>query len=210
MKQVAIIEITRCGNDHAVYVDGQYVISADPGAGESITMVESVAQSLASIEGVEVTRLECDGFDEWQWDEVVAFLQLKGVLAGRRTQYCIIHEFTTAQGDFKKASLKFKATDFNDAVQQLVDFYDKNTHKLIRIISKDNTSTTTLYPLENDSFQLDPVVGQACWIKVGNLDVGIKQTDEGAVVDIFPCDSDNPDEITSTSALYSDALPETA
>lgn len=206
MKQVALIEITKCGNDHAVYLDGDYIISADPAAGESVAMVKSVAHSLATLEGVEVTHLECDGFDEWQWDEVTSFLQMKGVLAGRRKQYCIIHEFMKPDGDFQKASLKFQAINFNDAVQQLVSFYDKNTYKLIRIISKDNKSTKTLYDLEGGFYHLNPVVGTACWIKVGSLDIEIKQTDEGAIVDLFPVGSESPDEISSTYAFFSDAV----
>ena len=70
-KQVAVVEITKGGSDKAVFVDGHYIDGADPVEGDSLTMVEEVAEALGDAAGISVTRLLYDANnDEWQWGEV--------------------------------------------------------------------------------------------------------------------------------------------
>lgn len=70
-KQVLIVEITQNGSDVAVFLNGEYVISADPGCGDSTETVYEVAKSLAGIHKVCIQHIEhAPDNDEWQWSEV--------------------------------------------------------------------------------------------------------------------------------------------
>lgn len=69
--QIAIVEIRNGASDQALFVDGWYIIGADPAAGDSVEAVNDVAEALSSATGVDVTRLEYNvRDDEWYWGEV--------------------------------------------------------------------------------------------------------------------------------------------
>lgn len=83
MKQVVLVEITDNGSDVALFLDGQYIISADPGAGDDINQVISTAEGLSNHFMVELVRHEHSAKVEWQWNEVQDELIEKGVLLNR-------------------------------------------------------------------------------------------------------------------------------
>ena len=79
-KQVALVQITKNGSDLAVYLHGEYVISADPGAGDSLDAVAQVAESLAKIEGVTIDAIAYGPDEDWCWNDVEAHLKEQGLL----------------------------------------------------------------------------------------------------------------------------------
>lgn len=68
--QVALVEITRHGSDLALFLDGYYIISADPGAGDPVAVVEAVGEGLAQYHGVDLERIEYPAHEDWQWHEI--------------------------------------------------------------------------------------------------------------------------------------------
>jgi hypothetical protein len=62
--QVAVIQITKNGSDKAVFLNGEFIISADPGYGDSVETIEQVAYALAGILG---TQVDC----QWQPESVL-------------------------------------------------------------------------------------------------------------------------------------------
>lgn len=83
VSQLALVQIIENGSDLALYLDGEYVMSADPGAGDSVETVEQVAASLGGIFGIEPTIIEAAATEDWQWYEVVADLINKGLIVSR-------------------------------------------------------------------------------------------------------------------------------
>lgn len=78
MNKVVLVSIDGFGSDVAVFLDGKYIVSADPGAGHDISQVEAVAAGLASCLGVDLIKLKHrPQNDEWQWSEVQAELRTK-------------------------------------------------------------------------------------------------------------------------------------
>lgn len=76
--QVAFIKITKNGSDQAVYLNGKYVVSADPGCGDQVEMIGVVAQSLANIFGVNIDFFNVEAEEDWSWDEIEGYLRLDG------------------------------------------------------------------------------------------------------------------------------------
>ncbi len=69
--QVLLIEITDHGYDFACYLDGEYIISADPGCGESTDTVITLAKNLASALNTTVEHIDWVPKEDWNWDDII-------------------------------------------------------------------------------------------------------------------------------------------
>lgn len=69
MTTVQVINIKANGSDKAVFLNGQYILSADPGAGDNLESVNSVARSLARIYSVEINYLNVSPEKDWSWND---------------------------------------------------------------------------------------------------------------------------------------------
>lgn len=79
MKHVlTLIEITENGYDHAVYLDGHCVLSADPSAGEDVGSVKEVAGALSAVLKTELDHIEYPAGQDWQWDDIILHLSEDG------------------------------------------------------------------------------------------------------------------------------------
>ena len=85
-------------------------------------------------------------------------------------------------------SSSFEAEDYAHAVEQLMDSFKDTGLSILQVVSEfsGEYSSSSLYDTGDDAFRLHPGSGSNCWIRVGNGDVEIKQTDEGIFVDVFP------------------------
>jgi len=70
MKQVVLIEVIENGSDVALFLDGDYIISADPGAGDDVSQVLNMAKGLAAHFMVDLVKHEYKAAEDWQWNEV--------------------------------------------------------------------------------------------------------------------------------------------
>jgi hypothetical protein len=57
---------------------------------------------------------------------------------------------------------------------------------------------------EPDYYTMQPEA-EGVWIRVNNLDVHVRRTDEGVVVDLYPGDQPDTESLASTYAHYSEA-----
>ena len=80
MTQIALIELTNYGSDTAVFVNGEYLFSADPANPEIAETVVTVAENLALIHDVELKRIAHPAHAEWQWTEIQEDLRASGEL----------------------------------------------------------------------------------------------------------------------------------
>lgn len=68
--QVALVTIMAWGSDVGLFVNGGYVMSADPDQSDDATALKATAFSLAAQLEIPVSEIEFTPEDEWQWGEV--------------------------------------------------------------------------------------------------------------------------------------------
>lgn len=209
-KQVALIKITEHGNDLAVYLNGEYIISADPGCGDDPSMVEQVAESLAILNGVDVTHIDYPAHEEWQWNDIQADLQDRDHLVGGLKDYSLDHHVIDSDGELHEKTLTFQSVDTAHAIEQLIDFYSTLNEKVLWVSNVDHKDSSILYQTGDAEFQLNPVLESTCIITIGTACVYIKRNDEGVAIDIYPADNETADPIESSWVLYPDCISEPA
>lgn len=77
---VAFVELTSNGLDVGLVVNGELIITADPGTGDDGGVIEDTGTSFAALFNLSMRRLEIDGHDEWQWGEIIGRLVERGDL----------------------------------------------------------------------------------------------------------------------------------
>lgn len=80
MKQVVLVEITENGSDVALFLDGEYIVEADPCAGDDMEQLMATADGLAKHFMVELIRHEHKATPDWNWNEIQDELIENGVL----------------------------------------------------------------------------------------------------------------------------------
>lgn len=209
-KQVALVEITQFGSDKAVFVNGEYVASADPSCGDSAELIEQVSQSLAVLNGVEVDRIYHAAHEDWQWDEIQSCLQDSGKLVGAFKTYSFDHTYIDSEGEEHNETIEFDAQSYSEAVRKLIDFYRPMSSRLVRINNVLNEEVAVLHQTGESDYHLMPQTSSSCWITVGSASVYVKQEGEGVVVDIYPLNGEANESVASTYAHFTECLPETA
>lgn len=207
-KQVALIQITNHGSDIAVFLDGEYVISADPSAGEQTEMVEHVAHSLAVIHGVEIVKIEFPAKEDWQWHDIQTDLQNDGRLAGGLKDYPIEYMAINSQGEISKMHKLFHAEDIDHAIEQFINENASEEEKLLWIEAPTERPKTQLFKEGDNDFYLAPYTAERVWITVGNASILIKQEAEGVAVDFYPVNKELSQPVNSAYVFFSDMINE--
>lgn len=78
--QVALVKITENGSDVGLYVNGEYIISADPGCGDSVDTVQTVAENLAATFKINLIEVDYAAKEDWQWNDVEDELKASQVI----------------------------------------------------------------------------------------------------------------------------------
>lgn len=80
MKTVTIVEITDNGSDLALYLGTTFILSADPGCGDSLDSVVIPAEAISAAMGVEINKVKVSPEADWDWDGVTEQLLKEGKL----------------------------------------------------------------------------------------------------------------------------------
>lgn len=99
--QIALITITGAETDQAVYLNGILIMSADPVAGDDLSLIEDTAQQLAAACDTPIQR--CDypisvTNTEWNWQEVTIDLINAGKLAAPSGKSDLMKGFYRCEG----------------------------------------------------------------------------------------------------------------
>jgi len=78
--QVALVNITKHGSDVGLFVNGSYVISADPGCGDDVQSVKATAYAICAELETPITEMDFEPDDEWQWGDIHLLLIDQGKL----------------------------------------------------------------------------------------------------------------------------------
>lgn len=73
--QLAIIKITKDGSDEAVVLNGNIILTADPGCGDSLENIEEVADNLAATLQINIHRIQVAPALDWTWEEIIEDLK---------------------------------------------------------------------------------------------------------------------------------------
>lgn len=167
-----------------------------------------------------------EGESEWTWDEALEAAGIKGDLdvAQREGRYARVqspeYKFTCAFSSHKDGSYRYqpvivRAENIEDALLQVEQPKGESLMNIQDLTC--NGASVDLGDADGlvikhsaDEYQLVPVGNQTgsagIWLQVGNLDLKVRDTGEGASVTYYPHGQDALDSLGESYCFYQEAL----
>lgn len=182
-------------SDSLVIVNGSIVYTDDHSDKPQLYGTSDVAENIAGALGVEVKAinlvLPADFDEDWTYDDVLALLIENGMVNDPHAlkEHELTYATITDDGFVLQGITSFQAEDVSHAVEQLHDSLRGTGEHLLCLSGQSEkahteTADALTHLLENE-YLLRPTIGTNANIYAGNVQLSLKLTSEGVIVDAY-------------------------